>query len=983
MRTETLQSLPAMDSGTRDTSENDMSYEYTGPAIVVPSNRSPKRDFSAFSNDEYSRPTEQTNRPAFSGNAINQQSPTIHNHHPDRIQHQDAPSYVHWGIYRTLEAVHFTCAMLQAVYAATVMAAVAVAPAKRRLVSFTQEHPVPAPIRRMLWPRRSVPHIFRQIQCAPNGHCSTRPIAPPKFKPAASSPFHVPGRFPVSPIMSPSNTPATPINLTSTISGDVAESPASEPTDGRILQECHMGESVSLKDGSIDETASLASEPSDETMSWRYTCPSTPQISHASVRELQGIREMFCRTSEKEGQAATRLIKSKCSPSPVPASEGEASSPAPTSTLISSKGHAELTRPSSSVSVAQEETNSSLKSSRVTAADRSMGSTQTSPPTSAIQGEARMSLESSAPTFRGGLIESPPSSPPTSGMQREVHTPLKNPMPKSGHLVKTKLARSPPSKGWIHQLVSSVKMKKRASPLGEIYNKANERQIRTSKNARFSENPVSATKRFIKNETISYPSPISSRDENSILSSASSLNILHMSPTQQEQDVMIADQLMCSTPGMIGYSTDSVCEPNTSLSSDEKYNCPGKPDSQSNDGSESDQNLPTINEIDGQTKTANHDCSASPASQCDSDASSHDSLPKSDFSSQASATPAKLRDVNPTTPPSKLSEAFDSLTVSGRRSSRRTHEKQKLIEKRRAEQEAIAAELKARKEKAEAEEKARREAEAELERQKYARRMPVEKVIQPLTEIWENNVTAALAHVPSKPVARTIKGTEILRRDIGFVLPQHGTKDDQRGYLNDAIIEAYLLAVVDRGNRVAGHKRGEAPRMHAFNNFFYDNLKEHGPERVKRWASKAKIGGKDLLKADWIFVPICENLHWTLVVVSGTRKTIEYFDSLNMHVMGRIDIIKKWLKNELGSGYQDDAWKIVEDLKFPGRGKGPHQNNGSDCGVFVITTAKMISLGVDPMAVLPTDMVMQRRRLVAELINGGFTDDFEPKIVFE
>lgn len=468
-----------------------------------------------------------------------------------------------------------------------------------------------------------------------------------------------------------------------------------------------------------------------------------------------------------------------------------------------------------------------------------------------------------------------------------------------------------------------------------------------------------------------------------------------MSPTQQEQDVMIADQLTYSTPVMVFNAIETVCESKIDLRPVADYNHTGRPDSQSNDPSDSRQDLRTKNETNGQMLAAENDRSWSPASQSSEDHDSCHSPPaESGLSGQVRAIPTRVRDFNPTTPPGKLSEAFDSLTVSGRRSSRRTQEKKELIEKRRLEQEAIAAEVKARNEKAEAEEKARRakaeaderarkQAEEEEERKKYARRIPVEKVIQPLTAKWESNVTAALAQVPGKPVAHTIKGTEILRRDIGFVLPQSGTEDDQRGYLNDAIIEAYLLAIVDRGNRVAGHKRGEAPKMHAFNNFFYDNLKQHGPERVKRWASKAKIGGKDLLKAEWIFIPICESLHWTLFVVSGTRKTIEYFDSLNMNVMGRIDVVKRWLKSELGSGYVDDEWKIIEDLKFPGRGKGPHQNNGSDCGVFVITTAKMISLGVDPMAVLPTDMVTQRRRLIAELINGGFTDDFEPNIVFE
>lgn len=458
---------------------------------------------------------------------------------------------------------------------------------------------------------------------------------------------------------------------------------------------------------------------------------------------------------------------------------------------------------------------------------------------------------------------------------------------------------------------------------------------------------------------------------------------------------MIADQLMCCTPGMTVHATGAVSElisgPGTIANSDHSEML----GSQSSDAHESSQSSPTANEISGHIEAANYDRSGTPTSQSSDDLQTNqDSPTKSEAIGHESVISSDLQNFNPATPPSKLPEAFENLTVSGRRSSRRTKEKEELKEKRRLEHEAIAAEQKARKEKeeaeekarkakAEADEKARKQAEEEEERKKHARRMPLEKVIRPLTAKWEDSVTNALAQAPTKPIAKTIKGTDITRRDIGFVLPQRGTKDDQRGYLNDAIIEAYLLAVVDRGNEIAGHKRGETPKFHAFNNFFYDNLKDHGPERVMRWSKRAKIAGKDLLKAEWIFIPICESLHWTLLVVSGTRKTIEYFDSLNGPVMRRVDNVKKWLKSELGSGYKDEEWKVVEDPELPGRGKGPAQNNGSDCGVFVITTAKMVSLGVDPMAVLPTDMITQRRRLIAELINGGFTGDFEPNIVFE
>lgn len=428
---------------------------------------------------------------------------------------------------------------------------------------------------------------------------------------------------------------------------------------------------------------------------------------------------------------------------------------------------------------------------------------------------------------------------------------------------------------------------------------------------------------------------------------------------------MLSNQLISSTPEVVTYGIEA--EPSEqgmaldlSIGADNEN--PGKTDSDPSDGPASSQTSSTEDKVSG----------------------------------QADASPTKVEAPNPKTPQRDISNVFQNLSVSARRSSRRTLEKKELAEKRRLELEAVAAKEKARKEQAEAEEKARKDkaeaeeiarkqAEEEEERKKSGRRMPIENVIQPLTEEWERKVAAALEKRQEIRVAYTSTRNPITRRDIGMVLPQRGTPDDPSGWLNDVIIEAYLQSVVDHSNEVSGHQRGETPKIHAFNSFFYKNLSEGGVEKVKRWAKKAKIGGKDLEKVDWVFIPVNTNgNHWTLLAVSPTRKTIEYFDSLHGRVGDRISIVKAWLKSELGSSYKDEEWRVVEDPALPPAcGKGPYQANMSDCGMFTVTTAKMISLGIDPMAVDPRDMRTQRRRLVAELINGGFKGDLEPVVRFE
>lgn len=504
----------------------------------------------------------------------------------------------------------------------------------------------------------------------------------------------------------------------------------------------------------------------------------------------------------------------------------------------------------------------------------------------------------------------------------------------------------------------------RASPLRETFNSANTMpKTPINKSARFLDNPVTRTRKYVKGEAISFPSAHSSKEGDSILSQTPSLVVSELSPTQQEQETLIAGQLMGSIPRLFtrtseaGFSGSDIALDSSPLI---KYEDSGSFHSETDEERESSQSSPA----------------------------------QDDTGNQVLVQPTEAENAEPLTTPMTLTNRFEELNVSGRRSSRRTQEKDYLAEKRRLEEEAIAAKERARREKAEAaekarrakeeaEEKARKEAEEEKERSKRTLRMPVGKVIQPLTEEWENKVAAALALAPTRTIAHTSRGTPITRRDIGKVLPQRGTADPANGWLNDAIIDAYLQAIVDHANEAAGHKRGETPKFHAFNNFFYNNLRDEGAEKVKRWGKRAKIGGKDLLKVEWVFMPVnVHGNHWTLIAVSPARKTIEYYDSFHGMVTNEIRNVKAWLKSELGSDYKDQEWKVLEDPEKPGMGKGPRQLNGSDCGMFTVTTAKMISLGVDPMAVSANDMPTQRKRLVAELIHGGFTDEFEPDIRF-
>ena len=355
-------------------------------------------------------------------------------------------------------------------------------------------------------------------------------------------------------------------------------------------------------------------------------------------------------------------------------------------------------------------------------------------------------------------------------------------------------------------------------------------------------------------------------------------------------------------------------------------------------------------------------------------------------------TSSQNRFSSQSTPQPDLETEFRSLRMSDRRHSSRRRKQEEEERKIREEQEQRAAEEKARKEKEEAEaaaEKARfekekadeearlaKEAEEERERQSV-REIPVEKVIQPLTADWEAKVEAAMATQRNHVLAKTSTGTSLTRKDFGTLFPQPG-KDPASGWLNDEIIMAYLQAVVDYGRDISDYKDGDVPKYHAFNTFFFKNIRDKGVQSVKRWATRAKIGGKNLDSVEHVFIPVHSGAHWTLLIVSPIARTIEYYDSMGGAGVPFTKAAREWLKQEMGKSYKDEEWIVV----LP-EGGGPQQSNGSDCGVFTVTTAKMVLLGIDPAAYSCEDIPLQRKRMVAELMNGGFTEDFEPRFTFE
>ncbi|ERF74280.1 hypothetical protein EPUS_01967 [Endocarpon pusillum Z07020] len=248
------------------------------------------------------------------------------------------------------------------------------------------------------------------------------------------------------------------------------------------------------------------------------------------------------------------------------------------------------------------------------------------------------------------------------------------------------------------------------------------------------------------------------------------------------------------------------------------------------------------------------------------------------------------------------------------------------------------------------------EAEAQKRKEEERQRNLEKAKISSLSEEWEDKVRKAV---------RAGFAPDYTAADFARVVPpQQGRFTDS--WLNDESVNGYLKLATKFHNT----KHPSAiPKSHAFPSFMLKQVAEKGYRGVERWARRAKIGGADLLQTHTIFIPVNNGSHWTLMVVYPGARTAHYYDSMDRTRSnnGRqwFDLLKIWLRGELGTHYNEREWSFFDK-------QSPQQNNSSDCGVFAITTAKMLILGADVLGYGPNDIPLQRKRIVAELVNGDF-----------
>ncbi|RID72573.1 hypothetical protein BRARA_C04462 [Brassica rapa] len=161
-------------------------------------------------------------------------------------------------------------------------------------------------------------------------------------------------------------------------------------------------------------------------------------------------------------------------------------------------------------------------------------------------------------------------------------------------------------------------------------------------------------------------------------------------------------------------------------------------------------------------------------------------------------------------------------------------------------------------------------------------------------------------------------------------------------WLNDEVINVYLELLKERETR----EPKKYLKCHFFNTFFYKKLVSdsgYNYKAVRRWTTQRKLGYA-LIDCDMIFVPIHRGVHWTLAVINIRDRKFLYLDSLNGVDSKILNALAKYLgdeaKEKSGKDIDVSSWdmEFVEDL--------PQQQNGYDCGMFMLKYIDFFSRGL-------------------------------------
>ena len=256
---------------------------------------------------------------------------------------------------------------------------------------------------------------------------------------------------------------------------------------------------------------------------------------------------------------------------------------------------------------------------------------------------------------------------------------------------------------------------------------------------------------------------------------------------------------------------------------------------------------------------------------------------------------------------------------------------------------------------------------------KYGNNIHISSILTPITEAQKNYVhkfEQKFEKVKTDQAVLTISNEKITLPDITSLSPNE--------WITDPIINGYMFLLQQRDQMLIQSQARITPSLF-FTSMLYTKVLCEGDNcenGVLTWGTKkceTIIGeGTNIFQMNKIFFPINHhNTHWALVQADMEQHVLTYYDSLGKDAANKptgsslgqqaLSAILKYLRHEHMQVYKSElqsTWAIVDESN-----KIPQQSNGSDCGVFTIAHADLLSVDESLKSMKPKQMNDTRQRI--------------------
>ncbi|CAL8128575.1 unnamed protein product [Orchesella dallaii] len=204
-----------------------------------------------------------------------------------------------------------------------------------------------------------------------------------------------------------------------------------------------------------------------------------------------------------------------------------------------------------------------------------------------------------------------------------------------------------------------------------------------------------------------------------------------------------------------------------------------------------------------------------------------------------------------------------------------------------------------------------------------------------------------------------------------------------RRFLSDPIVDFYLQLI-----QIRSIENEEYPKIYCFFSTFYTLLSSaNGLDNLR------ESRYPDIFLHDLIFFPVCSSAHWRLIVVDPLQKTIRPYNSCIKDFKDRriCKKLRRFLRfqerilGDLSANGVNADWVIQNGFD---EDSIPQQENGWDCGVFMLQYAEYLSRQQNSFDFSQENMRYFREKIMNEILeqrlltsDNDINNNYSPEIL--